>query len=46
MERQHAARPDQLDVTEQIVVVGVVAEREAGVRLVTVDRSRRQVPNR
>ena len=44
VERQHAPGFDQFDVAQQIGVVGVVAQRETRVRLVTMHRPGRQRP--
>ena len=45
MEGQHTLRPHEFHIFEQIVITRVIAERECGVHLVTVHRTRCHSPS-
>ena len=44
MERKHAFRPHKIDITNEIVVIGVIRKRKYGVNLIAIDRIRVDPP--
>ena len=40
MQREYALRLHQIDITKQIVVIGVIGKRKGGVDLITINRVR------